>query len=839
MCQGKRVSGQISIFPAFENICTNWMKMNNSHAYFEVAIALPVSGTFIYDVPQELISSAFPGKSALVPFGARNVTGYILGPGTVNHSGEIKTIRDVLDEKPLFHESMIPFFRWIADYYMYPIGEVIKNSLPKGLNLNEVVLIEITEGGRKAFMENKAVGREGEILSLLDRSSMDRKKLFEKLGGNISTAIMQSMTEQGFIKTRRELNRRTARPRLEKYVALIKSDIPEGRYFVQRKKVIDTLAAEGEIPVKTLKKKIPEAAGFINYLTKAGYVSMTQKRVYRDPLGEPVRPDTGPELSENQQQVISEVIGSLGKGFSAYLLAGVTGSGKTEVYIQVAAGAMALGYSVLVLVPEIALISQTARRFRARFGEHIAILHSGLSTGERYDQWTRIADRKASIVVGTRSSIFAPLVNTGVIIVDEEHDTSYKQDNGLRYNARDLAVVRAKLETATVLLGSATPSLQSHYNVKVGKFAEIELPHRITKQPLPDIRVIDLRKFRDIRGLGRYFTPPLIEAMKETLEQGEQVLLFLNRRGFASFPVCADCGESLKCRNCDITLTLHKASNAYRCHFCDFSCSSLTRCNTCGSSRILLMGLGTEKVEAAAKSVFPDARVARLDRDTTTRKGAIVKILRDLRENKTDILIGTQMVAKGHDFPNITLVGIICADLSLGFPDFRAGEQTFQLLAQVAGRAGRGKKPGRVILQTYAPGNFSIVAAQHQDHHAFYKKEIEYRKALNYPPYTRLIQIKISGKDKQGTGRHAKIIGELLNAVRHSSKSFYHTIEILGPLEAYVLKIAGRYRWQILLKGKESQSLHLFMNRAIHDNTAAFNNRKVNVVVDVDPYFIM
>ncbi len=813
--------------------------MNDNTTYFEVAIALPVSGTFTYGIQEEISLSVLPGKSVLVPFGSRSVTGYILGPGLANHSGEIKIIKDVLDEKPLFYESMIPFFRWVADYYMYPIGEVIKNSLPGGLNLNDVVLIEITEDGKKALLENNADGREYEILNSLSRSAHNLKKLFEKLGGNISTALIQSMKERGLIESRRELNRRTVRPRLEKYAVLLRSDIPEDRYFVQRKKIIDALATEGEISVKTLKKKIPEAMGFLDYLNKAGYISLAKKRVYRDPLGEPVEPDTVPQLSEEQKHVTSVVIGSLGKGFEAYLLAGVTGSGKTEVYIQVAAGAMALGYSVLVLVPEIALISQTARRFRARFGEHIAILHSGLSTGERYDQWTRIAEGKANIVVGTRSSIFAPLVNIGVIIVDEEHDTSYKQDSGLRYNARDLAVVRAKLEKGTVLLGSATPSLQSYYNVKVGKFTELQLPYRITSQPLPDIRVIDLRKFRDVRGIGRYFTPPLIEEMKATLKRGEQVLLFLNRRGFASFPVCADCGESLKCKNCDITLTLHKASNAYRCHICNFSCASVTKCNTCGSARILLMGLGTEKVEAAAKSLFPDVRVARLDRDTTTRKGSIVKILKGLRENKTDILIGTQMVAKGHDFPNITLVGIICADLSLSFPDFRASEQTFQLLAQVAGRAGRGKNPGRVILQTYAPEHFSIIAARHQDHNTFYTKEIEFRKTLNYPPFSRIIQIKISGRDREKTGVHAELIGELLGVVWRSSKSFLNSIEILGPLEAYVLKIAGKYRWQILLKGKEVQVLHAFMHKVMLENATVFNNSKVHVAVDVDPYFIM
>ena len=380
--------------------------------------------------------------------------------------------------------------------------------------------------------------------------------------------------------------------------------------------------------------------------------------------------------------------------------------------MQVAAEAMKTGRSVLVLVPEIALITQMERRFRARFGDCVSVLHSALSAGERYDQWTRILQGETTITIGARSAIFAPFDNLGVIIVDEEHDSSYKQEGKLRYNARDLAVVRAKQNDCIAILGSATPSIQSYYNVTTHKFTELTLTKRVEERRLPDIRIVDLRQTRDARGIERFISPDLHSAMKQSLDRGEQVLLFLNRRGYASFPVCAACGQAMRCKYCDISLTLHQRSNAYRCHYCGYSRAATSSCDICGSTKIKHLGLGTEKLEEMLTSLFSQARIARMDRDTTIRKGSIIKLLKGLKNQTIDILVGTQMVAKGHDFPNITLVGIICADLSLSFPDFRAGERTFQLLAQVAGRAGRGDRPGQVILQTYNPDHFCIAAAQ-------------------------------------------------------------------------------------------------------------------------------
>jgi primosomal protein N' (replication factor Y) len=521
------------------------------------------------------------------------------------------------------------------------------------------------------------------------------------------------------------------------------------------------------------------------------------------------------------------------------LLAGVTGSGKTEVYMHLADEVIRRGFTVLVLIPEIALISQMERRFRARFGDRIAILHSGLSAGERYDQWLRIRRQDVSIAIGARSAIFAPFSKIGLIVVDEEHDTSYKQDGSLRYNARDLAILRAKFENGLAVLGSATPSIQSYYNASRKRFIAVELARRVEKRPLPRIAVVDLRHSRDQRGLRRFFSEELRQAMTETLAKGEQVLLFLNRRGYAGFPVCGDCGESIKCRNCDITLTYHQKAELYKCHYCGFHQAAPIKCTKCGSSKIKPLGIGTEKVEDAVCKLFPDARVARMDSDTMARKGSMLRLLKDLRHHRVDILVGTQMVAKGHDFPNITLVGIICADLSLSFPDFRASERTFQLLAQVAGRAGRGDIAGQVVLQTYNPEHFSITAAQKQDFKTFYAQEIQYRKALRYPPFSRIILLRIAGRNETQTVEHAQMVGRICRDLRQSDSRYLETIEIFGPIEAALPRIAGKYRWQVMLKGLNVRSLHRFAETLVYRHAAVFNRREVKVAVDVDPFFLM
>jgi primosomal protein N' (replication factor Y) len=567
-----------------------------------------------------------------------------------------------------------------------------------------------------------------------------------------------------------------------------------------------------------------------------GHVVVTERRVFRDPFGEPVEPAAPPELSADQKGVFERVLPALEGGFHRFLLSGVTGSGKTEVYLRLAAAAAARGRPVLVLVPEIALISQIARRFRGRFGDAVAVLHSGLSGGERFDEWSRILEGKATIVVGARSAVFAPVVRPGLIVVDEEHDGSYKQEQGLRYHARDLAVVRARQAGAVVLLGSATPSVESVANAASGKFAELVLPRRIRDRPMADVEVIDLRLHRDARGIDRWMAPALREAIGETIRRGEQALLFLNRRGFASFPVCAACGEAIRCRHCDISLTLHKAAHLFRCHYCGFGRAASDVCPACGAPKVRLLGLGTEKVEEALAALFPSARIARMDRDAVSRKGALLRILRQLRDGKIDVVVGTQMVAKGHDFPNITLVGILCADLSLNVPDFRAGERTFQLLAQVAGRAGRGASPGRVLLQTFNPGHFSIRAACSQDFRAFYGKEIEVRRSLGYPPFTRLAQLKISGRDGERARQGAEALGEAARGILSEDPERLRGLQLLGPIEAPLSRIAGRHRWQLLVKAPGPGVLHRYLRRLLPEGGIPGLRRDPSVTVDVDPY---
>lgn len=813
--------------------------MTSDCTLIEVAVALPVSGTFTYQISENLRDTISVGKRVLVPFGRRRVTGYVLGSGNNCDHKEMKPVETVLDPRPLFPADLVPFFRWISDYYFYPIGEVIKSALPGGLNLYEYSVFELTDEGKQVLQAGDSAGDMNVVLSRLEKGPVRTRDLNRVLKKSNTSAVLAEAVKAGWIRQKSELIGARTRARLEPFVSLQRQDTLSGRISERKRKIIESLSAEQGISLKNLKLLVPNASSLVRSLQKSGHVHIVYKQVFRDPLGESILPDKTPILTSEQNAVLAKLLASLDQGFSTFLLDGVTGSGKTEVYLHLADAVLSSGRTALVLVPEIVLISQMERRFRARFGQRVAVLHSGLSPGERFDQWGRILNGDTPIVIGVRSAVFAPLDRLGLIIVDEEHDPSYKQDSGLRYNARDLAVVRAKVHGCLALLGSATPSIQSAYNAETKKFIELTLKNRVEKQPLPKIQIVDLAESRDLRGIRRFITPELQEAMKRTLARHEQILLFLNRRGFAGLPVCSACGTSVRCKNCDIAMTLHRRDNAYKCHYCDFSKTFSLTCDQCGSDKIKLLGLGTEKVEEAVQALFPLARVARMDRDTTSRRGAILNLLKGLHNGTIDILVGTQMIAKGHDFPNITLVGIICADLSLSFPDFRAGERTFQLLAQVAGRAGRGSVPGQVILQTYNSKHFSILAARDQDAKRFYEKEITFRKALNYPPFSRIIQLKISGQDKRKTGQAATELGKRCCTLLQKSRTFERTLEVLGPIPAPLARIAQEYRWQILIKGKRVETLHEFVRQLMQEQGALLNQRKVKVQIDVDPFFMM
>ena len=586
--------------------------------YIEVAVAIPVFQTFTYSAPESLAAFVAIGKRVLIPFGRRRITGYVLGPSRGFDHKEVKAVLDVLDEQPLFPSAMVPFFRWISDYYKYPLGEVVKNALPGGLNIRDYVQVSLTSDGQAVLARGQLNPVSQQILSHLQSGSCRVQELYKKIDQTIPGALFYSLEQQGLISRKWELSQAGTKARLERYVRLSDVRPVDGKLSPSRAKIMDVLTASGEISVRQLKEIIPTAAALIKPLEKAGYLTIHYQRLYRDPFGELIKPDRALALNPEQAEAVGGICDYFGKGYKTFLLRGVTGSGKTEVYLQVADKVLKSGRCVLVLVPEIALITQMERRFRARFGDCVGVLHSALSAGERYDQWTRILDGEATVVIGARSAIFAPFENIGIIIVDEEHDSSYKQEGKLRYNARDLAVVRAQQNDCLALLGSATPSIQSYYNTVTEKFSELILTKRVEQRSLPEISIVDLRETRDTRGIGRYISPQLLQAMQETLERGEQVLLFLNRRGYASFPVCSACGQPMRCKHCDITLTLHRRSNAYRCHYCGFSRSAVSKCDVCRSSKIKHLGLGTEKLEDLVAKLFPDARLARMDRDTTT-----------------------------------------------------------------------------------------------------------------------------------------------------------------------------------------------------------------------------
>jgi primosomal protein N' (replication factor Y) len=805
----------------------------------DVAVPMPVQRTYTYRVPRELDGAVKVGMRVLVPFNRRQVTAYVLGPGTpLPKDIAVKPIVDVLDSEPLFPGRMVPFLRWTAEYYLHPIGEVIQAALPGGLTVEEQTLYKLTDAGRQALTQMGLDAATARMLRSMDSSGRRFAQLCRESEKDFSRARLNNWVGKGWVAHHTALRTERIGPKIQRYVALGPVEKKGARLSPQRLRLIEYLEAHGPQPVTALKAVAPTAPSLVRAMARDSQVVIEERTVYRDPLGSPIPPDRAPELTLEQRTAVETMGRALGKGFQAFLLFGVTGSGKTEVYLQLAADALGQGRAVIVLVPEIALISQMERAFRARFGERIALLHSGLSNGERYDQWRRISQGEIRIAIGARSAVFAPFERIGLIIVDEEHDDSYKQEGTLRYNARDLAVVRARMDDGLAVLGSATPSVQSAYNVHLGKYRQISLLERVDQRELPEITVQDLAQFREEQGIRRFLTPPLLAAMKATLNRGEQVLLFLNRRGFASALVCAACGQPLRCDRCDISLTYHRQINAYLCHHCGFSRSGSSRCNRCGSSRIKRLGVGTEKLEAEIQKRFPQARIARMDRDTTRRKGQMVKILKALRERSIDILVGTQMVAKGHDYPHITLVGIICADLSLSMPDFRAGERTFQVLAQVAGRAGRGQTPGHVILQTYNPGHFSIEAARHQDYSAFYRQEIEFRKALGYPPFARMVQLRISGRDKKRTSVHARRLGDQCRQMLQGGPA-YAGLDILGPIEAPLVRIADQFRWQLLVKGGKVNQLHAFVRELLYGPLAPAKVPDVSLAVDVDPLFLM
>lgn len=739
--------------------------------YAGIVVDLPlkkVDRPFDYKIPERLRGKIQVGSHVLVPFGPRKIEGFVVELKTEAEVGDAKEIARLLHDYPLFDENMLALMKWISEYYQSVLINVIKTAIPTGIVGNKVR-----------------------------------------------------------VKTQRVVRLQIDLDRGWKWVAELEKRAPKQAEVLKFLLECPTL----ELTAADLGRKFQTGSGTINSLQEKGLISFDEVAIQRDPYeaghykpSKPFRPNF------HQHQAITRIIAEMRSGAGhTILLKGVTGSGKTEVYLQVIAEALADGKDAIVLVPEIALTPQTVERFKSRFGDSVAVMHSQLGLGERFDEWRRIYTGEVKIVVGARSAIFAPFRSLGLIIIDEEHETSYKQSDQVRYHAREVAVERARLSGAVTVLGTATPSVESYYRAVIREYQLIELPERVNQTPLPPVEIVDMRHELK-KGNRTIFSRPLDLAIKQRLAQKKQVILFLNRRGYSNFVLCRECGYVIRCQHCDVSLTYHAETNHLQCHYCEYSEAPPKACPNCGSNLIKHFGIGTEQVEEFTRQHYPEARIARMDVDTTRQKGAHDRILQAFREKKIDILIGTQMISKGHDFPDVTLVGVIIADTALHFPDFRSGERTFQLLTQVAGRTGRGSEPGEVIVQTYSPEHYSIKAAQTHDFNLFFHEEIGYRKEILQPPFSQLINIIIQDEVEERVIKEAHQL-----AYRFSQRvGSEDPVEVLGPAPAPLAKVRGKFRWQIILKSREGALLRDIC-REVMVKYYAEQKSSVSVTVDVDP----
>ena len=796
-------------------------------------IALPLDKTFHYAIPAQLRTICEVGKRVLVPLGKRTVTGYLLGtcsalpPGIENK--DIKAIIDCLDEAPLFDARMLQFFRWIADYYLAPLGQVIKAALPPGINWESYYHVSLTEEGRRAVAEgfpDRTLA--AQVLQAIDPHTGSQLKGLLKLHPHRS--LFFSLEKRGLISLEARLKPARTQAKKAAFVEAVPSSHSLEALTPKEQEILSFIEEQGRPSLKELRKRFKRATAALKALVAKGQVQVKESEVYRELILDTVEREEGLfSLTPEQQTVVEQIAQALREhAFRPFLLHGVTGSGKTEVYVRAVQEALALGKGALILVPEISLTPQLVGRFQEKLAVAMALLHSGLAPGERYDQWRKASRGEVRVIIGARSAVFAPCRDLGLIIVDEEHDTSYKQEDGVRYNARDLAVVRAQKEGAIVVLGSATPSLESFYNARQGRYETLCLPNRVGGGVLPLVEIVDLKKEK-----LALFSPPLHDALAENLEAGRQSLLFLNRRGFSHTAICADCGAAFTCCRCSVSLTYHARRKALLCHYCGYHLPAFQICTLCGGGRIRLLGVGTEKVEGEVRHLFPQARVARMDSDVMIQRGAQGRVLRALERGEIDILVGTQMIVKGHDFPRITLVGIITADVTLHLPELRSAERCFQLISQAAGRAGRGRHPGRVIIQTFLPDHYAIQRAKEHDFVGFYEEEMKSRQALRFPPLTRMVNIRVSSGDprdaEQGIRRLAKKGIALLKTLRGA-------VEMLGPSPAPLYQIKGRYRWQLLFKG-ERVALLQQLSRSLAQEGKGLTGATISV--DVDPLSLL
>lgn len=826
--------------------------------WLKVAIAAPVSELLSYKFPAECSvaslsdAESFIGRRVLVNLAGRKVTGYVVGCEP-EHPVEftVKSISSFLDATPLFHANMVSFFQWVAHYYTIPLGMVIKAALPAGLVSKSEKKINLYDAeGLSKVVDELGIEEKSWVEELLIKRSLTpgaTRKILKKAS---SKKIVARLQKQKILTIEEHISSDKVKEKSEVCLGLDNKGIELQRdnqlKLIEQKTlayISDYLSQNSVelIPAKELYKTYSGARKAVPLLLEKRLIYKKDKRVFRDPFGGEYITRKIPEhLTGEQQCVYDELIQSIDeKIFSPYLLHGVTASGKTEVYLRAAAYTLQQGMDVLVLVPEIALATQLESHFIGRFQDQVVLQHSGLTPGQKYDQWFNALAGKAKIVIGARSAVFAPLKNIGLIIVDEEHDGAFKQDDSFRYNGRDLAVLRGKLNQATVLLGSATPSVVSYHNGINGKYKLLKMEKRAGSKSLPEVTVVDIRK-SSTREKNRIFWPQLANAIVENYKNKQQSVILLNRRGFSSVVICRECGKQVECKNCHVSLTLHKSINRLVCHYCNYSLTSELVCENCRSDKLIPVGFGTERVEEELHSLLPDACIARLDSDSSRDKQQFLKTVHAMHRGDIDVMVGTQMIAKGHDFPGVTLVGVVYADSGLHMPDYRAAERTYQLISQVTGRAGRGKEKGRVIIQTMQPYHYAIQKAKMHDYIGFYKHEIELRQAPVYPPFIRMLAVHIDSTqrvDVENTGLELR--KQLYEAALTENQKLAKRLIILGPAPAPLDRLKDRYRYQLMIKSPKVDDL-LWVGQAVDRLSKSCSyGKNTRVQVDIDPENMM
>lgn len=787
---------------------------------------------FDYKIPDHLKGMIKTGMRVIVPFGPRKIQGFVTAVKEASDlSGKsVKEVEDLLDLTPVLTEELMDLSSWLSDKTLSFKITALQAMLPAALKAKYEKELKIANGAElppqveRLFSETKT-------LLYSDIPDHNTLKLIQKHVQKGSIDVTYKVAQKTNKKMVRHIQANASKEELAKQAEGL------SRQAAKQQAILHFFISEPEgvkIPAADLCKRTDASSATIKTLIQKGLLKESYEEVYRDPYQDKMFKKTEPlPLTDEQRAAFEPIRETLDSDeHKVFLLHGVTGSGKTEIYLQSIEKVLAKGKEAIVLVPEISLTPQMVNRFKGRFGSQVAVMHSGLSTGEKYDEWRKIHRKEVRLVVGARSAIFAPFENLGMIIIDEEHESSYKQEEMPRYHAKEVAIKRAEHHSCPVVLGSATPTLESYARAQKGVYELLSLKHRVNHRVMPEVSLVDMRE--ELRSGNRsMFSVELMEKLEETIAKGEQAVLFLNKRGYSSFVMCRDCGYVPQCPHCDISMTYHRYGQRLKCHYCGHEEPVPHTCPECASEHIRFFGTGTQRVEEELTKVLPNARVIRMDVDTTSRKGAHEKLLSAFGEGKADILLGTQMIAKGLDFPNVTLVGVLSADTTLHIPDFRSAEKTFQLLTQVSGRAGRHEKPGHVIIQTYTPSHYSIQLTKTHDYETFYQHEMAHRRERSYPPYYYLALVTVSHEEVAKAAVTAEKIAHFLRANCGADT------KILGPSASPIARIKDRYRYQCVIKYKQETQLSALLKKILEHYKREIEQKHVMISIDMNPYMMM